>query len=319
MDLSKVQIRTLILFHHQKKIKQSECLKELKSTFGDNIVQKTTVKKYYRQFDEGNFNCEDKERSGRPSLDILDQITEVLENYSSATSEDIALEVGVSASTVTRRLHEAGYKSILDKWVPHQLSEINKIKRINTCELLLERSKEKNFLDRIVTCDEKWIYYNKENRKRKWVKPGGEAGQVAKCGLSNQKVMLCIWWSNCQIIYLEFLKSGQTVNSDLYCQMLTKVDQEIKKKMPSVIIRQKILFHQDNAKPHTSLKTRKHISTLNWLLLEHPPYSPDIVPSDFYLFRHLQNYLNGANYHSEEEVKNEVSPFFHQKRKNFLN
>ena len=38
--------------------------------------------------------------------------------------------------------------------------------------------------------------------------------------------------------------------------------------------------------------TRQKLLQLGWEVLIHPPYSPDIAPSDFHLFRSLQNSLN---------------------------
>ncbi|KAG5344451.1 SETMR methyltransferase, partial [Acromyrmex charruanus] len=50
--------------------------------------------------------------------------------------------------------------------------------------------------------------------------------------------------------------------------------------------------------PHTSLITRQKLQELGWEVLMHPPYNPDIVPSDYHLFRSLkwQNIIenNGA-------------------------
>ncbi|QQP57716.1 Putative DD34D transposase, partial [Caligus rogercresseyi] len=43
-------------------------------------------------------------------------------------------------------------------------------------------------------------------------------------------------------------------------------------------------FHQDNARPHTLSITRQKLRKLGWVVLSHPPYSPDIVPSDYQLF-----------------------------------
>lgn len=38
---------------------------------------------------------------------------------------------------------------------------------------------------------------------------------------------------------------------------------------------------------------QQNLNDIGWDVLSHPPYSPDIAPSDYYLFRSLQNYLAG--------------------------
>ncbi|GBM32644.1 hypothetical protein AVEN_89641-1 [Araneus ventricosus] len=48
---------------------------------------------------------------------------------------------------------------------------------------------------------------------------------------------------------------------------------------------------------------------LEWDFMQHPPYSPDMAPSDFYLFSHLQLHLDGAIFNSNEEVINEFDLF----------
>ncbi|GBP35992.1 hypothetical protein EVAR_91544_1 [Eumeta japonica] len=49
--------------------------------------------------------------------------------------------------------------------------------------------------------------------------------------------------------------SGNIINLDLYCQQLMKLKQEVVKKQPGLIKRMDVLFHQDNARPQTSLTT----------------------------------------------------------------
>lgn len=49
----------------------------------------------------------------------------------------------------------------------------------------------------------------------------------------------------------------------------------------------------------------------------HPPYSPDLAPSDYHLFRFLQNSLNGFKLVSKETCKNHMSRFFYQKLQKF--
>ncbi|KAL6256735.1 hypothetical protein P5V15_011667 [Pogonomyrmex californicus] len=63
----------------------------------------------------------------------------------------------------------------LGKWVPHDLNKRQMENRKVTCEMLLQRHERKSFLYRIVTGDEKWIYFENPKRKKSWLSPG-EAG-----------------------------------------------------------------------------------------------------------------------------------------------
>ncbi|KAJ0173841.1 hypothetical protein K1T71_010990 [Dendrolimus kikuchii] len=49
----------------------------------------------------------------------------------------------------------------------------------------------------------------------------------------------------------------------------------------------------------------------------HPPYSPDLAPSDFHLFRSLQNSLGSVRLTSQEDCQNHLTQFFDQKPQNF--
>lgn len=51
--------------------------------------------------------------------------------------------------------------------------------------------------------------------------------------------------------------------------------------------------------------------------MPHPPYSPDLAPSDYHLFRVLKNHLRGRVFHDETSLKQEVASFFDSKDKDF--
>ena len=63
----------------------------------------------------------------------------------------------------------------------------------------------------------------------------------------------------------------------------------MKEKRPELATRKGVIFHQNNARPHTSLVTCKKLLELGWEVMTHPPYSPDLAPSDYHLFCSLQN------------------------------
>jgi len=49
---------------------------------------------------------------------------------------------------------------------------------------------------------------------------------------------------------------------------------------------------------------------LKYELLEHPPYSPDLVPSDFHLFPNLKKFVAGKRFLSNEEMIAAVNAYF---------
>ena len=59
------------------------------------------------------------------------------------------------------------------------------------------------------------------------------------------------------------------------------------------------LFLHDKARSHRALATQKK---LGFQSLDHPPYSPDLAPSDYHLFPELKKQLKGRHFSSDAEV-----------------
>ena len=132
--------------------------------------------------------------------------------------------------------------------------------------------------------------------KRLWGKRNEAPPATPKAGLHPEKVMLYIWWDWKGVLYYELLPENQTINSNKHSSQLDQLKAALDEKPPELVNRKCIIFHQDNARPHVSLMTKQKLLKLGWEVLIHPPYSPDIVPSDFHLFRSLQNSLNGKKF-----------------------
>jgi hypothetical protein len=67
--------------------------------------------------------------------------------------------------------------------------------------------------------------------------------------------------------------------------------------------------------PHTARTTQERIRELQWELLEHPPYSLDLAPSDFYLFGPLKYHLGCRRLADDEEVEAEVRKWLRQAKR----
>jgi len=77
-----------------------------------------------------------------------------------------------------------------------------------------------------------------------------------------------------------------------------------------------VLLH--NARPHTAARTNALIKFFNWEIFEHPPYSPDLAPSDYHLFTKMKVWLATHRFHTNEDLmdgvniwlQNLATPFF---------
>ena len=58
--------------------------------------------------------------------------------------------------------------------------------------------------------------------------------------------------------------------------------------------------------PHTVLLALEKIENMGWEILLHPPYSPDLAPSDYHLFGFVQNQMRGQYYETNEALQTAV-------------
>ena len=123
--------------------------------------------------------------------------------------------------------------------------------------------------------------------------------------------MLCIWWD------YELQEMNETINTERYCKQLGNLKAAIQEKSPSITNRHGVVFHQDNARQHVSVKFLQILKGFGWDVLNHPPYSPDMAPSDFHLFRSLQHFLLGKRLTFVSDVLNNLDKFFEAKSEEF--
>ena len=78
-----------------------------------------------------------------------------------------------------------------------------------------------------------------------------------------------------------------------------------------------MLFHHDNAPPHTRGKTRETIDSMGWTTLPHPPYSPDLAPSDYHLFGPMKLHMKGMRHENDDNLKTTVTKWLREQPPEF--
>jgi len=111
--------------------------------------------------------------------------------------------------------------------------------------------------------------------------------------------MCTVFWDRQGVLLVEVLPRGTKINSTVYYETL-KLRYAIQNKgcgMPRATI---LLLH-DNARQHSVAQTQDLITSFRWEQMDHPPYSPDLAPSDFQLFLHLKKFPGGKRFDDDDD------------------
>jgi len=114
------------------------------------------------------------------------------------------------------------------------------------------------------------------------------------------KVLASIFWGQDGILLIDYLPKGQTINAEYYSSLLVQMKDILKEKCRGKVTK-RVLFLHDNAPAHQALATQMKLVYLGFQCLDHPPYSPDLAPSDYYLFPGLKKQLKGHDFLSDGE------------------
>jgi len=158
--------------------------------------------------------------------------------------------------------------------------------------------------------DETWLYhYDPETKQQSmdWRHSGSApppSPKKIRVQKSAGRVLTSTFWDQDGILLIDYLPKGRTINAEYYPSLLVQLKDILKEKCRGKFTKG-VLFLKDNAPPHRALATQKKLAYLGFQRLHHPPYSPNLAPSDYHLFRGLKK-TTGS------------SPFFRPTRRSLL-
>ena len=236
--------------------------------------------------------------------------------------EEIAQALGISHGSVSTILHDRlGMCKLTARWVPKFLSDEQIATAASVCSALLKRFRSKDdFLLRLVTVDETWVhYYEPENKAQscQGVGPGSPRPNKFKTQLSAGKMMASVFWDAKSVIMLDILPKRSTITGVNLANLLDQLRTAIREKRRGKLSKG-VLLQQDNARVHTCKVAMDAVERNGYELIPHPAYSPDLAPSDFFLFPNLKKDIRRLHFRYDEEVVMAVEEWVNGKDPDFF-
>ncbi|KOC61284.1 Histone-lysine N-methyltransferase SETMAR [Habropoda laboriosa] len=85
-------------------------------------------------------------------------------------------------------------------------------------------------------------------------------------------------------------------------QLMIIMHKKLFVKQASLVNRKGPILLRDNARPHVSQFTIRKIHELGYETLKHPPYSPDLSPTDYHFCKHFGNFLRENIFRNKEDA-----------------
>ncbi len=105
--------------------------------------------------------------------------------------------------------------------------------------------------------------------------------------------MMEVFFDDQGIVHLEFIPPGMTVTSKVYCGILARLHEAIRRKRPTLWQNNSYWLLHDNAPGHKANHTITMMIEMDMKVVPHPPYSPDLAPADFWFFPYLKAQIRG--------------------------
>jgi histone-lysine N-methyltransferase SETMAR len=305
--MDEVSLR-VIIFHLMKKgLSNREIEVEINEVHGHGTISLRTVQKWTHRYAAGDESFDDKPRSGRPPKDdLIPAVTGLLDDDPFLSQKKIAKYLGVHPHTVNRILTQVlGLTRVRFRWIPYALNDEQKQNRVDLSIALVEILESASIpqLKTIITGDETWVYM-RNPRSAMWIGTDIPIPEQPKITIGVKKVMISVFWSPSGMHLIKMLPPGERFTKQYFIdEILNDLYQQICNRRPKKKTKGYFL-HFDNARPHC---VDDILSEMGFQRLPHPAFSPDLAPTDFFLFGHMKGMIEGLEFESPEQLLSEVT------------
>lgn len=325
--MKKIEHRAVIKFLTKQGKSQKIIHEEMVAVYKDSAPSLSTIQKWASVFKRGRESIEDDPRSGGPvnatSEENVKKVEKLVLEDARIRVKMLAEMTNLSVGTIHNILHDhLNLSKVSARWVPRMLTALQKQVRVECAKEFLELCGDDSskIFDRLVTGDETWVHhYDPESKQEsmQWHKKGAEHPKKFKVIPSAGKIMATVFWDSKGILLIEYMKRGDTIKAASYVTTLRNLREAIKEKRRGKLTAGVLLLH-DNAPVHTARVSKAAVRQCGFEEINHAPYSPDLAPSDYFLFPNLKKDLRGKRFSDDEELKAAIDAHFLDKGEKYF-
>uniref|UniRef100_A0A0N5B5L6 Histone-lysine N-methyltransferase SETMAR n=1 Tax=Strongyloides papillosus TaxID=174720 RepID=A0A0N5B5L6_STREA len=115
-----------------------------------------------------------------------------------------------------------------------------------------------------------------------------------------------------------YLNPRETMTVDRCCKKEEKIRKKLSVLKPALVNKRGPILLHDNVKSHVSKTTVQKLKELECETLPYPPYSPDLFPTDYHLFKRLELNLRQKKFTKSYDLKNDVYEFLNFRDRSFF-
>ena len=173
-------------------------------------------------------------------------------------------------------------------------------------DIILTADNDPNFLKTIVAGDETWCFQYELLTKRQsavWKSPEDSPPRKVRLQKLKVKTMLITFFDSEGMIHKEFVPEGSTVNEQSYLGMMQRLLTRIRRIRLQYKAQGSWLLLHGNAPAHKCIAVPNFLASKSVKVLDHPAYSLDLSPCDYFLFPKLKMQLKGLRFDTISEIQ----------------
>ena len=249
-----------------------------KRQWSATIVQKVLkLRQKQQRFGDNNTELNDRPRFGRPREIDREAVIDLIDPDPTLTTRDLTDCFEYDRTTIWRALKASGWKWRKGSWFPHLLTEARKRQSQNCASSFeslapstLERYRYRGWKVGV-------ICYPAPNSQLSLLDQ--RPVQTPRHDFHHCKVMLISFWKR-ENSFIGGFDRAETHCSEVCREHLDLCRRALSRRCRSVISLQ-----------HKARRTRAKFRAMGWEWLEHTPYSPDLSPSDYHLFKSIRSHI----------------------------